>query len=299
MKRFKLVALLPAVVAYVVSIAASQAQEQSLRKAACQLFHGKNDCGSAVEVIDPKACIIAVRSKDYEKLDPADAGCLIETVGARRVFLRSVGRAIEAVPIPAGDGKPAKVSVRLNGRGVMHLMTAYDKHGAPIWTPQNRWQFKSKGDKASTLGAIARLTHNLCPLQSTAARSVNKAGKMTARAAFKQAARGDIVLIDIRRRAEWRQTGIGKHAVPITMYQNFSKFIKQVRTLAAQRGNRPIALICANGGRSRQLQKRLAQQGLLRVIDVHDGMLGGFHGPGWINSGLPVGTYSSSIEPRL
>jgi len=274
------------------------AYSQSLKETACQLFHGKRACGSAVEVIDPKACIIAVRSKAYEKLDPADAGCLIETVGARRVFLRNAGRAIKAVPVPAGDGKPAQVSIHLTGRGVAHLMTAHDKHGAPVWTPHNRWEFKPGGDKAATLGAIARLTRNLCPLQSTAARPVSKSRTMTARAAFEQAARGDIVLIDIRRRSEWRQTGIGKHAVPITMDQDFSTFIKQVRTLAAQRGNRPIALICANGGRSHQLQKRLAQQGFSNVIDVHDGMVGGFHGPGWINSDLPVRPFPARPAPR-
>jgi rhodanese-related sulfurtransferase len=230
-----------------------------------------------------KACVITVRSKAFENLDPADAGCLIESVGTKRLFLRGQGRTVSVTRTPA--------TIRIAGQGAVQVLTGHDKQGAEVWTPQNASAFGLNGDVSITKRAIAHLRRDLCGATPAAVQSPSAERTMSAQTAFQRAARGEILLIDIRRQSEWRRTGIGKHAVPVTMHQDFKDFLSQVRALAARRGNRPIALICASGGRSYRMQRRLASHGFSAVIDVHEGMVGGFHGPGWINSGLPIRPY--------
>ena len=53
-------------------------------------------------------------------------------------------------------------------------------------------------------------------------------------------------------------------------------------------GQKPIALICATGGRSGQLLRALKRAGYTGYIDVSEGMLGSPLGAGWIARGLAV-----------
>jgi rhodanese-related sulfurtransferase len=285
-------------VAVFVGAAIPPAHSQSLKETACRIFQGKAKCGETIAVVDAGACIVTVRSKSFENLDPADAGCLIESIGAKRLFLRGSGRTISITRKTAVNSVPVRASIRVTGPGVVQVMTGYDKHGAPIWTPQNSSVFEVKGDVAASRRAVAHLKRDLCGITPAATLRPATPRTMSVQRAFQSAARGEIVLIDIRRQSEWRQTGVGTHAVAITMHQNFADFARQARALAAQRGNKPIALICASGGRSSRLQKRLAKHGISGVIDVHEGMVGGFHGPGWINSGLPVRPYPAKSTPQ-
>ncbi|SLN44100.1 rhodanese-like domain-containing protein [Pseudooctadecabacter jejudonensis] len=95
---------------------------------------------------------------------------------------------------------------------------------------------------------------------------------------------GEILLVDIRRPDEWNATGIGEHAVGIDMRDE--DFIDQV--LAARQADQPIALICARGVRSARMTARLKDAGIGPIIDVPEGMLGSFSGPGWVGRGVPV-----------
>lgn len=104
-----------------------------------------------------------------------------------------------------------------------------------------------------------------------------------AHAASKQ---GDIVLVDIRSRREWLQTGVAETAVPISMHE--SSFIGKLETAMSENPGKPIALICAAGVRSSYMRKMLMTRGLTNIIDVPEGMMGSKAGPGWINSGLPI-----------
>lgn len=97
---------------------------------------------------------------------------------------------------------------------------------------------------------------------------------------------GDILLIDIRRPDEWARTGIGEGATPIDMRRE--DFIEALDVAADGDRSRPIALICARGVRSARLSKALNNAGYTRVIDVPEGMLGSFSGPGWLSRNLPV-----------
>ncbi len=96
---------------------------------------------------------------------------------------------------------------------------------------------------------------------------------------------GDILLVDIRRPDEWQRTGVAEGAVPIDMRR--VDFVDTV--LAARRSaTQPIALICARGVRSARVTAALTEAALAQVIDIPEGMLGSFAGPGWLKRGLPV-----------
>ena len=95
-----------------------------------------------------------------------------------------------------------------------------------------------------------------------------------------------ILLIDIRSREEWSETGLAKGAWPISMHEpRLEKRLIAARALA---GRNPIALICATGGRSGQLLRALKRAGYTGYVDVSEGMLGSPLGSGWIARGLPV-----------
>ncbi len=105
-------------------------------------------------------------------------------------------------------------------------------------------------------------------------------------AAHERALAGDLLLIDIRRPDEWRDTGIGAGAQPLDMRRK--DFIETLTGLAGGQTERPVALICARGVRSARLARRLKAAGFTQVLDVSEGMSGSAAGPGWLARGLPV-----------
>lgn len=97
---------------------------------------------------------------------------------------------------------------------------------------------------------------------------------------------GEILLVDIRSRTEWNETGLATNAKAISMHER--GFLEQLENVVAGDRDAPIALICASGGRSAFLQAQLKVRGFTAVYDVPAGMLGRDNMPGWIASGLPV-----------
>lgn len=68
-----------------------------------------------------------------------------------------------------------------------------------------------------------------------------------------------VTLLDVRSRAEWAETGLAKGAWPVSMHEHgFEQRLFAARDLAA---GRPIALICATGGRSARLLSALESAG--------------------------------------
>lgn len=114
--------------------------------------------------------------------------------------------------------------------------------------------------------------------------------KLDAEEAHAAAVEGDILLIDIRTPEEWAATGIGEGAKPLDMRRE--DFVAALETLAEGDRSVPIALICARGVRSARMSKALTEAGFTQIIDVPEGMLGSFDGPGWLNRALPVGAPS-------
>jgi rhodanese-related sulfurtransferase len=109
---------------------------------------------------------------------------------------------------------------------------------------------------------------------------------MSAPEALDAAASGDVVLVDIRSREEWQETGLAEPALPISMHEG--GFVQKLMHAMGGDPSRRVALICATGGRTRYVQNVLASNGFSNVIDVSEGMMGSPAGPGWLKRGLPV-----------
>ncbi len=109
---------------------------------------------------------------------------------------------------------------------------------------------------------------------------------MTAPQALKEAKEKKLVLIDVRHPMEWKETGIGVDAVPISMHQG--GFLAKLDKAIGGDKNKKIAIICATGSRSAYIQKELLKRGYSNVVSVAEGMVGGPNGKGWIPRGLPI-----------
>lgn len=110
--------------------------------------------------------------------------------------------------------------------------------------------------------------------------------------AFALASREEIILLDIRSESEWKETGIASVARPVSMHE--SQFLTKLQTITSEANGRPIALICATGGRTAWLVKELSSRGITNLIDVTEGMMGNAAGSGWLRSGLPVKAYTAT-----
>lgn len=114
--------------------------------------------------------------------------------------------------------------------------------------------------------------------------------RISAKEAHDKAATGAIILVDIRHPDEWKETGVGVPARPISMHK--PGFLDKLETVTGGDKSKPLALICATGSRSAWLQRKLADFGYSRILNVAEGMLGSRDGPGWIRSGLAVKPYT-------
>ena len=112
------------------------------------------------------------------------------------------------------------------------------------------------------------------------------ASVLTAPQAFAQAASGKITLIDIRTPEEWAETGTGAGAKRLDMRRE--DFTVALDKLLGSDRSKPVALICARGVRSSRLSRALREGGYSNIIDVPEGMLGSYAGPGWLERGLPI-----------
>lgn len=111
------------------------------------------------------------------------------------------------------------------------------------------------------------------------------ASVLTPAEALGAAARGEILLVDVRRPDEWAATGIPQHGVGIDMRRSdFLGAVQAARGTAAL----PVAVICARGVRSSRVAKMFEAAGIGPIIDIPEGMLGSRAGPGWLERGLPV-----------
>jgi rhodanese-related sulfurtransferase len=111
---------------------------------------------------------------------------------------------------------------------------------------------------------------------------------LDAETAFKRAQSGEITLVDIRQPQEWAETGSPQGAHRLDLLS--PDFLDRLSELAKGDPARPIALICASGGRSARTAQALTEAGFTNVLDVSEGMLGSSAGPGWIARGLPTVT---------
>ena len=117
---------------------------------------------------------------------------------------------------------------------------------------------------------------------------------MSVNEAHKKASAGELLLVDVRRASEWARSGVAANAHTITMHQKAKAFINKLLAAAGGDPTKPLAIICATGGRTAWLQPRLKRAGFTNVINVGEGMFGSRYGPGWIKRGLPITRWPSS-----
>jgi rhodanese-related sulfurtransferase len=135
--------------------------------------------------------------------------------------------------------------------------------------------------------AIRRLAALGFLLAAGYACSVESAGpELSAQEANRRVQAGEMILVDIRRPEEWRQTGVAKGAARLDMRD--PAFADKLLQLAGGDPNAPVGIICRTGNRTTQMQRALAGIGFTQVYNVREGMAGSQAGSGWIRQGLPV-----------
>lgn len=135
--------------------------------------------------------------------------------------------------------------------------------------------------------------------QTRYAVSASQGNFLEVRQAHTRAKAGDLVLVDVRRPSEWRASGVPASGHAITMHQNGRRFLSQLLEAAGGDKSRPLALICATGGRTTWLQARLRKAGFTNLYNVTEGMKGSRFGAGWLKKGLPIRPWTahSSSKP--
>jgi rhodanese-related sulfurtransferase len=100
---------------------------------------------------------------------------------------------------------------------------------------------------------------------------------------------------------EWRETGIPRGALAISIHDSLGKdgFLEKVRAAIGEKPGRPVATICAAGVRSDRTQTWLREAGYAPVLNVREGMLGRWRPfepaqPGWLERGLPTEPWAGS-----
>ena len=117
---------------------------------------------------------------------------------------------------------------------------------------------------------------------------------MSAPQAYEKLSKGDLVVLDIRSREEWQDSGVAQGALPISMHEK--DFLERFQSVLLEYEPEKIAMICATGGRSAEVTYFLEQNGLTGVADISEGMFGNRNGPGWLKHGLPVVSASEALE---
>lgn len=109
---------------------------------------------------------------------------------------------------------------------------------------------------------------------------------LSAPQAFEAAAAQEIILLDIRSPAEWAESGVARGALTVTMHD--AAFAGTLQSILARHPDRPVALICATGGRSQYVASVLEQNGIGGIIDISEGMYGNGSAPGWLARQMPL-----------
>ena len=131
--------------------------------------------------------------------------------------------------------------------------------------------------------------------------SAAEPGILTAPEALRQVEAGALILIDVRSEKEWRETGIPRGALAISIHDPLGRagFLDKVRAAVGGQPKRPMATICAAGVRSDRTQTWLLEAGYAPVLNVREGMLGRWRPfepsqPGWLERGLPTESWTGN-----
>ncbi len=102
-----------------------------------------------------------------------------------------------------------------------------------------------------------------------------------------------MILIDIRRPEEWRETGVPRGAVMLSLERHpsgFEGFVLDLKTLLHEDLSRPVALICRTGRRTSLILPHLRKLGFNNAVHVTGGIFGNRTSTGWLAEKLPMST---------
>ena len=109
---------------------------------------------------------------------------------------------------------------------------------------------------------------------------------LSAREAHEAARRGRLLLVDIRAREEWADTGLPAGAIALDA--DGAAFEPQLAGLRLDHPGKRIALIDRTGAQSAAIAAKLAGRGWRDLVAMRGGMLGP---GGWLAEKLPVVGY--------
>ena len=102
----------------------------------------------------------------------------------------------------------------------------------------------------------------------------------------------NLIIIDVRNKEEWSETGVIPDAKLIQMLSTARTIRKGyieeiINTLGANKDIK-AAIICHSGGRSSATVSMLEEKGYTNISNISEGMVGDGKTTGWISRGLPV-----------
>ncbi|MBN2751103.1 MAG: rhodanese-like domain-containing protein [Rhodospirillaceae bacterium] len=108
--------------------------------------------------------------------------------------------------------------------------------------------------------------------------------------AWSKMERKEAILIDVRTRPEWLQTGVPQNARQVTLSdpRGAAGFVAGVKKAVRGDMKTPVMLICRTGNRSAQAALLLVNAGFKTVYNVPEGVIGNGRDTGWAWRGLPM-----------
>jgi len=110
----------------------------------------------------------------------------------------------------------------------------------------------------------------------------------------------NFMIIDVRSKSEWKETGVIANAKLIQMYTSTrtlrKEYISELLDLIGDNKSIEVAIICHSGGRSSGTVKILEEKGYYNISNIAEGMVGTNSKEGWINRGLPTVKCSKECE---
>jgi len=123
---------------------------------------------------------------------------------------------------------------------------------------------------------------------SVMAFAFNAERDLTNEQTFKLLNEEKLILVDVREEQEWKNSGIAKGALTISMQD--PSILMQITKLRLDNPDKIIAFICASGRRSEVVRAELAKRDFTNIYSVFGGTTGNGIA-GWIKDGLPIEKY--------
>tara|TARA_B110000196_G_C20565216_1_gene394992 strand:+ start:38 stop:505 length:468 start_codon:yes stop_codon:yes gene_type:complete len=112
--------------------------------------------------------------------------------------------------------------------------------------------------------------------------------------------KNNLLIIDVRSKLEWKETGVIPNAKLVQMYSATrtlrKEYISEILEVLGEDKSIKAAIICHSGGRSTATVAMLKDKGYINISNIPEGMVGNNNATGWINRGLPIIKCSKECE---